>query len=237
MANKLFGGNVVLDNIQNGLCGGGYGYTPVMEQVVSPINIKTTPQTPTTPVPVQQTPAPQVQPQTPTAAPQQHVNVQPSAEAAMYVGAHAYVEALRAQQQGQQNAAAIAAAQRQADARHKGQVAFNRMAGEAIAECGEAIQQNSEAIRGLQHRCKNAEARAKAQQAEIDATKAEMKQLKAQQKAQANELQQLKAQQAQQAAEIEKLKAHDKVQNKRLDNLESNMRKANAFMNKFGKKK
>lgn len=229
--NKLFGGNVVLDNIQNGLCGGGYGYnTPVREQVVAPISIKTVPQTPTAaPVPVQtQTPTPQVQQQVPQAP--QGTYVQPSTGAAMYLGAHAYVQALRAEQRAEeayayanQLADECADIRRRAHARHKGQVAFNKMAGEAIAECGEAIQQNSEAIRGLQHRCKNAEARAKAQQAEIDAAKAEM--------------QKLKAEQAAQKAELEKLKAHNKIQDKRLDNVEANMRKANAFMQKFGKKK
>ncbi len=228
--NKLYGGNVVLDGIQNGLCGGGYSYnTPVREQVVAPISIKTTtPSTTAAPVPVQQQvpQAPQgyVQPQ-----PQAH-QVQPSVEAAMYMGAHAYVQGLRAEQRAEeayayadQLADECADIRRRAHARHKGQVAFNKMAGEAIAECGEAIQQNSEAIRGLQHRCKNAEARAKAQQAEIDAAKAEM--------------QKLKAEQAAQKAELEKLKAHNKIQDKRLDNVEANMRKANAFMQKFGKKK
>lgn len=209
---NIFGGNFILDGIQNGLCGG--NYTPVKEQVVAPISIKTTtPSATAAPVPVQQQQVPQAQ---------SHVQVQPSAEAAMYLGAHAYVQALRAQQAAQQNAAAITANQRLADARHKGQVAFNKMAGEAIGECAEGIHQNSEAIRGLQHRAANAEARAKAQQAELDAAKAEM--------------QKLKAEQAAQKAELEKLKAHNKVQDKRLDNLESNMRKANAFMQKFGKK-
>lgn len=218
MARNIFGGNVVLDAIQNGLCGG-YG-TPVKEQEVAPISIKTAPAAATAaPVQVQQqTPAPQGYVQ-----PQQQGHVQASAEAAMYMGAHAYVQALRAQQQAHQNAAAIATNQRLADARHKGQVAFNKMAGEAIGECAEGIHQNAEAIRGLQHRAANAEARAKAQAAEIAEAKAE--------------LQKLKAQQAAQQAEIEKLKVHNKIQDKRLDNLESNMRKANTFMQKFGKKK
>jgi len=235
MARNIFGGNLIMDTIQNGLCGN-CGYTPVKEQVVAPISIKTTPTTtPPAPVPVhqQQVPqAPQVQQQTP--AQQQGVYVQPSTGAAMYLGAHAYVQAMRAEQQAQENAANITANQKLADARHKGQVAFNKMVGQAIGECGEVISENAKAIRGLQHRCENAEARAKAQASELAKLKAQQQ---AQQKAQAAELAKLKAAQAAQQAEIQKLKEHNKVQDKRLDNLEKNMRTANAFMQKFGKKK
>ena len=225
MARNIFGGNLVLDSIQNGLCGG--GYTPVKEQVVAPISIKTVPQQATAPVPVQQQ-TPQVQQQVPQA--QAYQQVQPSVEAAMYMSSHAYVQALYAQQQAQQNSAQIAANQKLADARHKGQVAFNKAVGQAIGECNEAISDNAKAIRGLQHRCENAEAKAKAQQEELQ-------KMKSQQAAQQAELQKLKAQQAQQQAEIQKLKSHDKIQDKRLDNLEKNMRTANMFMQKFGKKK
>lgn len=230
MARNIFGGNLVLDSIQNGLCGNYSGCrTPVKEQVVAPISIKTVPTTNTNaPVPAQTptTPAPQQTPQ----APQGYVQPQPSVEAAMYMGSHAYVQALYAQQQAEHNAVEIVANQKRADARHKGQVAFNKAVGQAIGECNGAIQQNAKDIKGLQHRAANAEARAKAQEAELQ-------KMKSQQAAQQAELAKLKAQQAAQQAELEKLKTHNKVQDKRLDNLEKNMRTANMFMQKFGKKK